>query len=294
MRNLSGTYIKDNAEKSFAIAVPSAWDELEPHQFATIIQVLHYQKADKYTASVSLLALLFGAKHYHVLRGLQNDDPEQDYLHSLVPLTNFLVEEKPPIKNFFPSLKINKKICLAPAEDLSNINFGEWCFMYQFYQYYLIDQNEHWMNSLIALLYRPADPSQDPDRADYKGDMREVFNENLIAKRAKDVAAIESKFKLAVLAWFTVAIQAVMERRPEVFPMAAPDQDDVPMDENSPAEPISQVMPSDRTWLTVFRELLGPKWGTADQLKVTNAMFVLDALEEQQIAYNEAMSKSPA
>lgn len=279
MRTINGHYIKDSKEVLFNCKVPERWHELERKQFASIIQVMNFRKADKHTIAISLVALLFGKENFHILTGLTDD-----LLCALVPLTNFLVEEKPEVKNFFPELKIRKKKSLAPADDLSNITFGEWCFIFQFYQYYQIDQDVSWLNKLIAVLYRPADPEQDPDSAKFKGDLREVFNENLISKRAKDVAAIEKKYKDAVLAWFILAIHQVMDRRPNVFPASA---------ENDPEAPAVTEQPDQsRTWMSIFRELLGPKWGTAEQLKNTNAMFVLDALEEQQISYNESLTKT--
>jgi len=289
MKQITGTYIVDQIrEMPFSASIPSTWAELDAKQYATIIQVLHYKKADPYTINVSLLTLLFGKNHYHILEGLPADlmyemlPKEDDHLTGRVSLIDFLLKETPPVKNFFTEIKIRKKKCAAPADDLSNLSFGEWCFVYQFFHYYQLDGNASWLNKMIAVLYRPIDLLQDPESPGFKGDIREIFNENLIEKRAKDVAAIESRFKLAILAWFTVALMPVTAARPHVFPPVDPD-----------AEPSAESGQSESgTWLTVFRELLGPKWGTIDQLKNTNAMFILDALEEQQIAYEEAMSKA--
>src|SRR5690606_1967936 len=101
MRTISGSYTRNKKLIPFSAEIPASWKELDRQQFATIIQVLHFRKADPFTISVSLLALLFGPKHFHILDNLPPED-----LHSLVPLTNFLLEEKPPAKNHFPRLKI--------------------------------------------------------------------------------------------------------------------------------------------------------------------------------------------
>jgi hypothetical protein len=279
MRSITGHYRKNFGDISFNHQVPGSWTELDPKQFARIIQVLHYSKADEYTINVSLLALLFGKSGWHILDNLPNED-----LYNLVPLTNFIRDEKPLIKNHFPTLNIHKQRCAAPAEDLSNLSFGEWCFAFQFYTYFKLTNDYTWVNKLIACLYRPMAGVQGKESPNYTGDIREPFNENLIESRSKRVDSIPEHFKLAVLAWFTLAVQEVMEFRPLVFPV----NNVVPDEATSEPEETPEI--DSRTWLTVFRELLGPKWGTSDQLKNTNAMFVLDALEEQQIAYKEAMS----
>lgn len=278
MRNISGAYILNDKEINFSLQIPSKWEELTRMQFARIIEVLSFSKADKFTISVSLLALLFDSKNWNVLRN-QNDEN----LQALITCTNFIFDEKPPLQNFFPSLKINKKICIAPAEDLSNIGFGEWCFMHQFYVYYAITQDAIWLDKLIACIYRPKDLTQIPDDVNFNGDEREKFNENLLEKRSLSVANIEPHIKLAVLAWFSVALNQVTEIRPHVFPPAPP------LDpENPQTQPAPDQEPSSQTWMSIFRDLLGPKFGTAETLKYTNAMFVLDELEEKHIAYEEA------
>lgn len=275
MKKVAGTYILKKKEISFDAQIPSNWADLEPKQFARIIEVLNFKKADPYTISVSLLALLFGSKNWHILQNLPDD-----LLTELVPLTNFLFEEKPPVHNFFSEININTKPHLAPANDLSNIGFGEWCFAHQYFIYYSITQDVTWLNKLIATIYRPKDENQNPDDATFSGDERQIFNENLIEKRSLSVASIEQHIKLAILAWFTVAVNDITVERPHVFPAPKVDTEN--------PQPIDEAQNNQNTWLSVFRDLLGPKWGTEDKLKYTNAIFVLDGLEEKHIAFEEA------
>lgn len=281
MRNIAGHYT-DQYKKiiKFNIDIPSEWSELDKHTFASVIQILHFRNADKYTISVSLLALLFGQQNFHVLSGLNDED-----LHALVPLTDFLVSEKPPVKNFFPTLNMKGKQHVAPAEDLSNLGFGEWCFAYDAYNYYHLTKDPLWLNTLIAIIYRPEDPTESEDSATFSGDTREKFNENLIDKRVKSVQAIEDRIKLAVLSWFSVALLEVCSHYPHVFPPRDPEaQDPEARRELEPGE-------APDSWLKIFRQLLGPKWGTAENLKKTNAMFILAELEERQIEWEEVKRK---
>lgn len=271
MRKVSGRY--ENVQ--FDVEVPNAWAELDKHQFSTIIQVLHFRKADPYTISVSLLALLFGAKNFHILSGIGDE-----YLTELVPLTNFLIEEKPPVFNHWPEIKVKRKVYAAPENDLSNLGFGEWCFAFELYNYYRLTNDTAALNKLIAVIYRPLDPSSKKDSADFKGDVRENFNSNLIENRALLLRGVEEKIKLAILAWFSVALAEVIEDLPNVFPKREGDpKTDAPTSDDG------------RTWLSVFSDLLGPKWGTMDQLSNTNAMFILNYLEEQQIEFKKTNRK---
>lgn len=269
MQRISGHYTdKKEREVPFDVQIPSKWEELSAGQASTILEVLSYRKADKYTVAASLMSLLFD-KHWHILNNLPAEQ-----LHELMPVTNFILETRPPVKNFYQKLNLRKKVCIAPADDLSNIGFGEWCFAYQAYHYYVLTKNNLYLNKLIATLYRPVIPDLTENDPTYNGDLREPFNENLIISRERAVMEIGIRFRLSILAWFSASLNNIMQDRPNVFPM----------DEAGDAG--SAPVPADerRTWFTVFRELLGPKWGTEEKLKFTNALFVLDGLEEQEIA----------
>src|SRR5690554_3808433 len=109
MRTVSGSYTRNKKLVQFNAEIPAAWEELDKDQFSAVIQVMHFRNADPFTISVSLLALLFGPKHFHILDNLPAED-----LHSLVLVTNFLIDEKPPLKNFFPELRLHKKLHIAP------------------------------------------------------------------------------------------------------------------------------------------------------------------------------------
>lgn len=279
MKRISGQYPNKGRFKDFEFYVAESWEELTPQQYAHILQLLTYQKADEFTLQASLLSLLCGHKNFPVIAALEEED-----LQALIPLIEFIKESRPQPKNKFPTLKINGKTYHAPNDDLSNISFGEWCFAYQFYQLYYEFGDINYLNQLVATIYRLPDPTQTDENPDFNGDIRLKFNENLIAKIAKGVADIEAHIKHAILVWFSAALLEVMDARRKVFP---PVEKKVQTNqEETPENPTN--------WLTIFRELLGPKWGTTDQLKHTNALFVLDGLEDQHIAFEEAQKQLKA
>lgn len=277
MKTISGNYQKGEKIHDFSFPLPDCWEELSPSQTAAILHTLSFKKADEYTIKVSVMVLMAGHQNFYTISCLTEDD-----LYCLVELCNWIFTTRPPVKNSFPQLKLRRKIYHAPNDDLSNLCFGEWCFAYEFYKLYHATNNLEYLNKLIATLYRlPNDIAKDD--VNYNGDSRLPFNENLIEYIAKSVSDIDYGRKIAVLTWFTSALLPFMDARPHVFPKT----------EETQVEDNDEAILDNRTWLTVFRELLGPKFGTAEQLKYTNAMFVLDFLEEQHIAYEEAKSKLP-
>ena len=152
MRKIEGQYItKDFKPVDYKAEIAGNWHELDAHQYATIMELLTLKKADRDTLAASMVAVLFGPKNWHILNNLTDE-----LLHASVQLTNFIYESQPPANNFFPKLKIRKKLCIAPADDLSNIGFGEWCFIFQFYTYYLQTNDASYLLKLIATICRPA------------------------------------------------------------------------------------------------------------------------------------------
>jgi hypothetical protein len=275
MRTISGHYTDNfGKEHAYNAQIPVSWDDLDAYQYATILKLLTYQKADKHVMANSFLSVLFGPKNWHILNFLPDE-----LLYELVPLTNFILDTAPSAINKFPKLKIRKKECFAPAEDLSNIGFGEWCFAYEYYTAFLKTGDITWLNKLIAALYRPADPQQVPGSPSFNGDIRLPFNENLVDDASKAVGDIEERIRLAVLGWLRAAFSNIQETRKSAFP--EPEKDEEGNVKESPAGDA-------RTWLTVFRELLGVKWGLTGDLKFTNALFVLDYLDEQQLEFNRS------
>ena len=288
MKRISGHYLdKNDKQVNFDFEVATSWEELERFQVEIILEILTYKRADRYTVSASLLILLCKMNWLHVA-----SLPDED-IHALVPLTNFLFDTQPPAKNLHPKLTMRKIKYFAPADDLSNIGFGEWCFLAEMLHNYRRSKAgaaatistgqpilpEAFLDKFIMTMYRPADPDQQPGHVNYTGDIREKFNENLINHRAKLITDMHFKIKETILAWFSAALLNIMASRPHLFPIVE-NKSDSSAEASAKAE-----IPF--TWFDVFREQLGPKWGTTEELKYTNAIFVLDYLEQQQREQNE-------
>jgi hypothetical protein len=286
MRKLSGHYKTDrNKIKKYSIEVPGSWDELNPNQFGTAIYLLQVTtQADLQWIKLSLLSLLF-EKHWTILQGLSDLDREtllngmmdEDGNMLFEGLPDFFYQTEPPLRNYFPLLKTKSGNLLPSATDLSNICFGEWCFLDTYFEFYFRSHgDEKWLNRMIATAYRLPDPGASENNPDYSGDLRQAFNENLVNIHSEYIKDLPKHTKMAIFQWIAIALKKVKMIRPNVFPQVDPQ-----LDENGKPVPIASNE-SGSSWMDIYTDLIGPKFGTTDQLKKTNAMFVLDYLEKEQ------------
>lgn len=274
MRQISGVHRnQQNKRKKYAIEIPGSWEELSPEQFgAAIYMLIVTTKADPLWIRLSLLTLLFN-KNYPILEGLS----KLDRYTLMEECCRFFYETEPPLQNFHPTLKD-----LIPCNpDLSNISFGEWCFLATYFNYYQEFKDQKWLIRMIATVYRPRNPQASEDNPDYTGDLRQEFNENLIVKRAETLSDLEETIQTAIFQWLCIAMQKVKEMRPEIFPIIQPARDE----DGNPIASLMQNNKDQGSWIEVFNDLIGPKFGTPEQLKKTNAMLVLDYLNKEQKTY---------
>jgi hypothetical protein len=286
MKEISGIYTTDRGSvKRYSIQVPGSWDELKPKQFGTAIYLLLVTtQADPGWIRLSLLTLLL-ENHWPVLSGLSNQDRET-LLNGMYDetgecifeaLPDFFYNTEPPLINHFPKLKTKAGDLIPAAVDLSNICFGEWCFLDTYFSFYFRSHgDETWLNLMISTVYRKADAMANANSPDFSGDLRYEFNENLVKLHSENIKALPKDTKMAIFQWLAIALKQAKLNRPNIFPQAPPR-----IDQNG--NPLSiEDSESGASWMDIYSDLIGPKFGTSDQLKKTNAFFVLDYLNKQE------------
>ena len=282
MRKIAGLYkTEKNKRKKYAIELAGSWEELQPGQFGVAIFMLQVTtKADPEWIRLSLLGLLF-ERNWPIMSGLYGEDR-----HILKKeLTKFFYETEPPLKNFYPKLKLKTGTLIPAALNLSNIGFGEWCFLDTYMNFYYRSQgDEEWLNKMIATVYRPVDPEASESSPAYTGDLRERFNENLIPSREILVKDLKKNEKMAIFQWLSIAIKEAKNNRPDVFP-----EPEKVYDENGNPIPVThdEEQEVEAGWMDIYSDLIGPKFGPSEQLKHTNAFFVLDYLNKEQKQWQE-------
>jgi len=113
-----------------------------------------------------------------------------------------------------------RKRYFAPADGLENIDFNEMCQSFTCFEQYLETKEEHWIDELIATIYRPQKPAtKENKRSDYHGDIRMPLlnHESMVKKRIirnKDIPAI---IKQVTVFWFASCRQKIIDENPEVF-----------------------------------------------------------------------------
>lgn len=286
MKQISGIYTtRRKSVKNYSFQVPQCWNELKPQQFGTAIYLLLVTKqADPGFIRLSLLTLLL-ENQWPVLAGLSNQDRET-LLNGMYDesgkcifeaLPDFFFTTEPPLINHFPKLKTKAGDLIPAAVDLSNICFGEWCFLDTYFSFYFkSDGDENWLNMMIATVYRKADPKANENSADFSGDLRYQFNENLVKLHADNIKNLPKDTKMGIFQWLAIALKQAKLNRPTIFPQAP-----LRVDQNGKPLPIEETE-TGASWMDIYSDLIGPKFGTSDQLKKTNAFFVLDYLNKQE------------
>lgn len=291
MRKLSGIYKTNrNKNKKYDIEIPNSWDELKPGQFGAAIYLLQVTtQADPGWIKLSLLSLLF-EKHFPILSGISDQDREtllngmQDETGKVIfeGMPDFFYNQEPPLKNYILNLKSSIGVLIPAESDLSNIGFGEWCFLDTYFGFYFRSHgDEKWLNRMIATVYRAKDPVAKENSVDYTGDLRLPFNENLISLHAEKLASFPKNTKMAIFQWLAIALKKAKLSRPEVFPQPIIHLDS---EGNPVAREAIESNENEGSWMDIYSDLLGPKFGTSDQLKKTNAFFVLDYLNKEHKA----------
>lgn len=176
--------------------VAGTWDELSRAQLLRLMPVLYHTFADTYRQQLDALAILFGINQVFALR----ITPVQ--YCQILWMTDFLLGEHVEFtKQLLPSVRGRwyQRPLYGPADALSNVRFLEFVFADSYFVAYASSQEEKWLDLLLAVLYRPQRRRYRPQAANYAGDRRQDFNENLVDARAADLAALPQAQKLAIL-----------------------------------------------------------------------------------------------
>jgi hypothetical protein len=204
--------------------VAQHWNELSGPQLLAVCRI-HGQPHDAPgLRRLALLRVLLGVPNriWRKLTVVQRVE--------LAPLTAFLVEPdkaRPLTAQLLPHLPVrNWQRVLAwcfgrklygPADALRNATFAEFIFADTYYLRYLTTGEAHYLDKLVATLYRPQRADYRPHAADFGGDRREAFNEYLLPARTVWVSRVPQHVKYAVLLYYRGCRQLLEKRYDYVF-----------------------------------------------------------------------------
>jgi len=129
---------------------------------------------------------------------------------------DFLTENSTLTNNLLPIIRVALKKYYGPSNSLFNITFGEYLTAENYFIRYNKTKDIIFLDKLIATLYRPKKKAIKVDE-NYKGDLREEFNDFLIDRRSKTIAKLPFYKKHAIYIFYSGSVNALTERFPLVF-----------------------------------------------------------------------------
>ena len=255
--------------------VAATWDELSREQLLRLMPVLYHAYASKYEQLIELLAILFGINVVFALRFTPVQILEVKWM------TAFLLGEHVGLtRQLLPWLrgKWYQRPLYGPADSLSNVRFLEFVFADSYFVAYASSQEQQYLDRLLAVLYRPQRWPHRPRAADYGGDRRQEFNENLVESRLARVAALRPAEKLAVLTWYRGCRHALELRFPLVF---------TPANEETASRQAGG-------WDYVLREMSGQAFGSFEETGRQHLHTVLAKMEDDSARAQELQRQAEA
>lgn len=156
----------------------------------------------------------------------------------------------------------------GPADSLANLTIKEFAVADSYFLAFMESKDDSLLDFLIACLYRPQDSKKNPNRPDYDGDMREVFNEHILEKRANIVRTLSKVDKQVILYFYMASRKLLHVDYPNIF-----DEDGQDGQQHK--------QPSD--WLDMIRTLPNEKFGTIQQAEKENMHAVFTVVDRMMM-----------
>lgn len=189
------------------INCPESWNDLTKKQLLSIS--LSISKTVTDPAAENYSELIYASKIESIRSVLKM--PWYKYMHvtsgqiaQLFPLVDFL-NTIDLDKQLIPSVRVGFKKYYGPSKGLRQSTFGEFIAADTYFGNFINTGDFLHLHKLIACLYRPkqANYSEVKNTTKWNGDIREEFNDNLIASRAECFAkSLPLSYKWAILYFY--------------------------------------------------------------------------------------------
>jgi hypothetical protein len=190
------------------------WNELTGRQLLEVARTLStgYQRE-----AIQLDALLAALLQIPRRDFRQLNVVQRVHLRPYVQFLHAPTDHPPLTAQLLPVLKVAKQFYYGPREAFRNLRFDEFIFADTYYLRYLQTGGEHYLDQLVATLYRPERAGYDPTAVDYAGDRRQDFNEHLVLARSLRLATLPDHYKQAVLLYYRGCRRLLEQRYEYVF-----------------------------------------------------------------------------
>ena len=143
-----------------------------------------------------------------------------DRIADIENLLMFIYNEPAP-EWYMNTIEVENKKLYGPKAEFQNLTCGEFAFADTYYSAYFENKNESNIDKCLAILMREKDPKADEMRNDWKGDVRIIFNENHIERRAALIANIPAEIKMAAMFNYSIIREKIEKRYIWIFQKAS-------------------------------------------------------------------------
>jgi hypothetical protein len=188
--------------------VPDEWNEISPRNYLKLMKVF-YSEYGNDRGLLMLFRALLGIPWW---KFFQMRTP--NLMSAAEDATAFLFEPNTLSKNLLPEYRGYA----GPADHLSNVKMGEFCYAEYFLGGYNKTKEIHYLDKLVCTLYRPKKNRWKYDRKkNVDGDLRVPFNANTIGYYERKVAKWPMYAKQAILHFYDGAREEKIRSNPKVF-----------------------------------------------------------------------------
>ena len=198
--------------------IPAAsWNELNLRQLSAIAKVLV-----SYWNVISVLGSKFKDKKlFKMTMSHAKKEPQHVILRQLLNLswytyskltasqcldlfqvTEFIFKDIKLTRNNLERIRIGYSWYCGPDDRLNNISIDEFIMADLWYMRYRKTGKESALNHLISVLYRKKAKDIDINSSDFKGDLREAYNEYTYTQRSNKIARLSSLKKNIILLYY--------------------------------------------------------------------------------------------
>lgn len=129
-------------------------------------------------------------------------------------------------KNLIPAFKVGGTTYYGPSDKLFNVSFSEFIHTETNLSRFVRSKEVVHLNKLIAILYRPEDPTSNPGSPDYKGDRRLPFNDHHINDLAEQISKLNHTVKMCIYLFYSGCQWWIQNQFPHVFRQKSKGKDD--------------------------------------------------------------------
>lgn len=190
---------------------PTCWNDLTPKQLLRLVSVLYSGETDPEKLKIKITRVLFNLRWHHIFL---ISAAQLAYLNTFF---GFILDKNELTENRFPFLRVRFRKYYGPVGSFSTLKAEEWTHAADAFREYTSTNDEKYLDLLIAILWRPKNPKADPESEDWMGDYRIPYNEFTVEGRAKKLAKIDFRTKLAILLWFRGCWAEWEEMFPRLF-----------------------------------------------------------------------------